>query len=169
MKKVSIFLLGVIGIILIVYFSKDHEDYTANSYIQEEVVNDDLGQSNNKVNSEKNEHNNQSEENEEYQEYDSIAYRLSNREVGNRNGQQEYKYTAYYVPNEQLEVYGKKANRIVNEENKEIKFWRYDVDFVPRKWDLILVKYPKGNHKKFIDIDILYSPIGEPYQWDGDN
>lgn len=53
MKKVSIFLLGVIGIILIVYFSKDHEDYTANSYIQEEVVNDDLGQSNNKVNSEK--------------------------------------------------------------------------------------------------------------------
>ncbi|MED4861406.1 hypothetical protein [Bacillus atrophaeus] len=169
MKKVSVFLLGVIGIMLIVYFSKDHEDYTANSYVQEGDVNDDLGEPNDEVNSEKNEHYDQSEENEQYEEYDSIAYRLSSQEVGNRNGQQEYKYSAYYVPNEQLEVYGKTANGIVNEEDKEIKFWRYDVDFVPKKWDLILVKYPKGNHKKFIDIDILYSPIGEPFQWDGDN
>ncbi|WP_340035137.1 hypothetical protein [Bacillus sp. FSL K6-0993] len=41
------------------------------------------------------------------------------------------------------------------------------MDFVPEKGEIVLVRFPKGNHKTYIDIELIYKPyIGSFYMYD---
>ncbi|MGE7649200.1 hypothetical protein ACQKM1_15650 [Peribacillus frigoritolerans] len=99
---------------------------------------------------------------EEEEEFDSIAYELLTREEGKRNGNPEYIYGGFSIGADRAEMYGYTTTPITNEDDKNFHFWRYDVDFTPEKGLVILVKYPKGNHDKYIDIELIHDPIGEP-------
>ncbi|MDU0072091.1 MULTISPECIES: hypothetical protein [Bacillus] len=104
---------------------------------------------------------NSNEPKDETDEYDVYAYRLDTREISERNGAKEYVYGGDALDRSEAEVYGYKTTPIKNEEEQSFKFWRFDVDFVPEEGDIILVKYPRGNHKEYTDIQVIYDPIGD--------
>ena len=97
--------------------------------------------------------------------YDIFLYKLSIREEGIRNGRLEYIYTGFAIDRDiAKKLYGYSTTPITNKEDERFSFWRYDVDFVPEKMDIILVKYPKGNRDKILDIKVIHKPLGE-WEW----
>jgi hypothetical protein len=50
----------------------------------------------------------------------------------------------------------------LREEDKSFSLWRSDLPNTPEKRDVILVKFPKNDHSKYLDIMLIYSPTGEP-------
>lgn len=81
---------------------------------------------------------------DETEMYDIFLYKLSIREEGIRNGRLEYIYTGFAIDRDIADrdiakkLYGYSTTPITNKEDERFSFWRYDVDFVPEKMDIIL-------------------------------
>jgi hypothetical protein len=96
--------------------------------------------------------------------YDVFAYELLFRDVSKRDGNLEYTYTGFAIEKTKAEIHNISITPIKDEKDMKFSFWRYDVDFTPESHEIILVKYPKGKRDKFIDIKLVYSPVGK-YDW----
>ncbi|OIK20934.1 hypothetical protein [Bacillus amyloliquefaciens] len=84
--------------------------------------------------------------------YDIYAYRLLTRTVKERKGRSEYVYGGYAVSKTTAETYSIKTSAFTSKDDKDFSFWRFDVDFVPIKGAIVVVKFPKGDHEKYYDI-----------------
>ncbi|QYJ63518.1 hypothetical protein J8615_10725 [Bacillus velezensis] len=166
MKKLIILCLGIIGVFLIVQCSKFINNTKVYVDTQLEVNHDDENERksyyDNDSSQESEALNDKYLNKEENKEYDIYAYDLKTREIQSRNGQREYVYGGNVISSTQAEKYGYHTTPITKEGDKTIKFWRNDVKFVPEKGEIVLVRFPKGNHKTFVDIELMYKPTGEP-------
>lgn len=100
--------------------------------------------------------------------YDIYAYRLLTRTVKERKRRSEYVYGGYAVSKTTAETYSIKTSAFTSKDDKDFSFWRFDVDFVPIKGAIVVVKFPKGDHEKYYDISQVYTTIGNPsgdWEW----
>lgn len=157
MKKLIIICLGIIGVFLIVQCSKfdNNTKVYVDTQLEENHEDENEGKSyyDNDSSQESETLNDNYLSQEENEEYDIYAYDLTTREIKSRNGQDEYVYGGNVISSNQAESYGYHTTPITKEGDKTFKFWRNDVDFVPEKGEIVLVRFPKGNHKTYIDIE----------------
>ncbi|TNU64280.1 hypothetical protein FH505_10775 [Bacillus velezensis] len=168
MKKLIILCLGIIGVFLIVQCSNFNNNTEVYVDTQLEGNHDDENERksyyDNDSSQESEALNDKYLSREENKEYDIYAYDLTTREIQSRNGQDEYVYRGNVISSSQAESYGYHTTPITKEVAKSIKFWRNDVDFVPKKGEIVLVKFPKGNYKTYIDVELMYKPTGD-WNW----
>lgn len=166
MKKLIIICLGIIGVFLIVQCSKfdNNTKVYVDTQLEENHEDENEGKSyyDNDSSQESETLNDNYLSQEENEEYDIYAYDLTTREIKSRNGQDEYVYGGNVISSNQAESYGYHTTPITKEGDKTFKFWRNDVDFVPEKGEIVLVRFPKGNHKTYIDICFIYKSTGKP-------
>ncbi len=171
MKKLIIICLGIIRVFLIVQCSKFNNN-------TEVYVDTQLEENHNDENERKSYYDNDSSQEsealndkylsrEENKEYDIYAYDLTTREIQSRNGQDEYVYGGNVISSSKAESYGYHTTPITKEVAKTIKFWRNDVDFVPKRVRLFWLNFLRVIIKPILILSLCISRLESDLMEDG--